>query len=274
MTRVSFRQLAATLLLLPSLAAAENPTLRVCYESDYFPPYFNGKDEVPKSSPGLVIEHLLLPAAHSAGFEVALYRRPWNRCMHDMQNNLTDAILPAAWTPERESWGRFPGPERDRAGGVDPRYADWAVNYQIIVAHDSRLTWDGQRFGHLQQGVGAPLGHLSSQRLQQLGALRSGNLRPETALNMIVRQRLDGYVLEALIARAFINKAGLQEQLTVLPTPLFKTDWYVPVTHTFYAAHGQQVWRFWEQLVRQRQLLEASLRRQLETEAAQAAPLP
>ena len=79
---------------------------------------------------------------------------------------------------------------------------------------------------------------------------------------------------QILIARAFINKAGLQEQLTVLPTPLFKTDWYVPVTHTFYAAHGQQVWRFWEQLVRQRQLLEASLRRQLEAEAVQAVPLP
>lgn len=272
MTKQLLRLFVAALPFLTLPAQADEPTLRICYEADEFKPYFNGVDQVPTSNPGLVIEQLLMPAAANAGFSLKLYRRPWNRCMNDMQNNLTDAILPATWTPERESWGRYPGPVRNQAGGVDPAYADWPVNYMIIVARDSPLEWDGSRFHNLKHGLGSPLGHLANQRLEQLGALQSSNIRPVTALNMIIHQRLDGYVLEELIARALINQSGLQAQLKILQPPLFKADWYVPVTHKFYAAQPDRVWLFWENLVEQRRKFETQLRDQLGADATTAAP--
>jgi len=274
MTKHLLRLLAAALPWLPAIAQAEQPKLRICYESAEFKPYFNGTDEVPATDPGLVIEQLLLPAAARAGLTLELYRRPWNRCLNDMQNNLTDAIFPAAWTAERESWGRFPGPERNQASGVDPAYADWPVKYMIIVARDSTLEWDGSRFLNLQRGLGAPLGHLSSQRLQQLGALQSSNIKPETALNMILHQRLDGYVLEELTAQALINQSGLQEQLKVLQPPFYLTDWYVPVTHKFYAAQPERVWLFWESLVEQRHNLEIQIHGPAPAETTAVEPPP
>lgn len=263
MTKHLLRLLAVALLWLPISAQADLPTLRICYEADEFQPYLNGVDQVPASNPGLMIEQLLMPSATQAGFRLELYRRPWNRCVSDMQNTLTDAILPAAWTKERESWGRFPGPERNQTGRVDRTYAIWPVRYSIIVARDSPLEWDGNKFSNLQHGLGAPLGHLASQRLEELGALQSSSIRPKTALNMILHQRLDGYVLEELIAQALINQNGLQAQLKTLQLPLLQTDWYVPVTHKFYAAQPDRVWLFWENLVEQRRKFETHLREQM-----------
>lgn len=264
---------AVALFLLPFTVLAETATLRMCYDSAEFQPYFNGKDQVPAANPGLAIEQLVMPAAARAGFQLELYRRPWNRCMDDMQNNRTDAILPAAWTPERESWGRFPGPQRSLAKGVDPLYSSWAVNYTIIVAYDSPLQWDGSSFHNLQRGLSAPLGHLANERLQQMGVLQSGSIKPETALNMILHQRLDGYVMEQLICQSLIRQNGLQDKLKILQPPLFQADWYVPVTHQFYATHAEQVWRFWEGLVEQRRQLEPQLQQQLQQQAMNAKPM-
>jgi len=268
MTKHLLRLFAALLPWLPVAAQAEMTTLRICYESAEYKPYLNGVDAVPASNPGLIIEQLLIPSATQAGFRMELYRRPWNRCVSDMQNNLTDAILPAAWTTERESWGRFPGPVRNQTGRVDPAYAIWPVRYSIIVARDSTLEWDGNKFSNLQHGLGAPLGHLATQRLKELGVLQSSNIKPETAFNMILHQRLDGYVLEELIAQALINQNGLQAQLKTLQQPLFETEWYVPVTHKFYAAQPDQLWLFWENLRAQRSKTETQLREQLVNNSA------
>lgn len=266
------RLLAAAMLLLPLAAQAETVKMRLCYESAEFKPFFNGTDQVPKNNPGLAIEHLTLPAASAAGIELELYRRPWNRCMSDMQNNLADATLPTAWAPERESWARFPGPERDTAAGIDPAFSIWKVGYSIIVAHDSPLEWDGNQFHNMQRGLGAPLGHVSNDRLKQMGALQSSNIRPDAALNMITHGRLDGYVLENFVSHSLILQSGLQAQFKVLPIPLFMAEWYVPVNHQFYAEHPEQVWHFWEALVEQRKKLEPQLREQLSARTVTANP--
>ena len=260
MTKRLLRLLAAAMLYLPFAVQAETVKLRLCYESAEFQPFFNGTDQVPQKNPGLAIEHLAMPAASAAGFELELYRRPWNRCISDMQNNLADGILPTAWSPDRESWARFPGPERDTAGGIDRAFSNWEVSYSIIVASNSNLDWDGNQFNNLQRGLGAPLGHITNDRLKQMGALQSSNIRPEAAMKMILHERLDGYVLENFVSLSLIRQTGLQAQLKVLPTPLLKAEWYVPVTHQFYAAHSAQVWRFWEALVEQRKIIEPQLK--------------
>ena len=95
-----------------------------------------------------------MPAASTAGLKLELYRRPWKRCMDAMQNNQTDAILPAAWTPERQRWGRFPGTQRDLAKGA---YSYWTLKYTTIVASDSSLQWDGRNFHNLQRGIKGPV---------------------------------------------------------------------------------------------------------------------
>ena len=77
-----------------------------------------------------------------------------------------------------------------------------------------------------------------------MGVLQSANIRPETALNMIRNQRLDGYVLEQLNSQSLISQSGLQPHFKILQPPLFQADMYVPVTHPFYATHAEQVWRF------------------------------
>ena len=53
----------------------------------------------------------------------------------------------------------------------------------------------------------------------------------------------------------------LQEQLVLLPTPLLETEWHLPFSHPFYAAHGDVAERFWRALGEQREKHGDELRR-------------
>ena len=53
----------------------------------------------------------------------------------------------------------------------------------------------------------------------------------------------------------------LQEQLVLLPKPLLETEWHLPFSHPFYAAHGDVAERFWRALGEQREKHGDELRR-------------
>lgn len=251
--------------LLPGLAVGETSTLRLCYEIAAMSPYMNGVNQVPESDRGLMIEELLQPAAEAAGLRLELQRQPWKRCIKQLQDNQVDGIFPSGWTAERSNWARFPGPDRDAIDAVDRRYRIWDIQYPIIVARNSQLRWDGRQFANLKHGLGAPLGYITNQQLEQMGALSRSNISLETAINMIDAGRLDGYVAEAVLADRMIAQSGLQDQLTTLELPFSQADLYVPLSRDFYASHPEQAWRFWQALGQARQRLEPQLRDSLES---------
>lgn len=236
-------------LTLPAFAAPW-PTIRLCYESVALVPYASAPAD--KRGPGLILE-LLESAAQQAEVRLQLHQQPWKRCIHEMHQGGTDGIFVAIWQPDRDAWGRFPGRDPRLGTAVDPARAVWPVQYVVIGRAGGRLSWDGQRFSGVRHGVGAPLGYVVSQRLQELAVLAGGSMAPSKALRMVAAGRLDGYVLEREIALDLLDQLQLQEELVLLPTPLLEAEWYLPFSHPFYAAHADIVERFWRTLGEQRE---------------------
>lgn len=247
--------LLLALLLLPACALAERPLLRICYESDDSMPFWT---DAQQAQPGLLVE-LVQAAAEQAELRLEFQRKPWKRCLMQLQNGQSDGIFAAIWQADRDTWGQFPGrdPQHDRP--VDRDYRLWQADYPIITRIDSPLQWDGQQFSGLHYGLSAPLGYIASQRLQALGVLATASHSAEKALKLVTLGRLDGYVIERQIGNTHIHKLGLQPNLKVLPIPLLEADWYLPLSHRFTEQHPELAQRLWQALREQRQRQEAEL---------------
>ena len=247
--------LLLALLLLPACALAERPLLRICYESDDSMPFWT---DAQQAQPGLLVE-LVQAAAEQAELRLEFQRKPWKRCLMQLQNGQSDGIFAAIWQADRDTWGQFPGrdPQHDRP--VDRDYRLWQADYPIITRIDSPLQWDGQQFSGLQYGLSAPLGYIASQRLQALGVLANTSQNAEKALKVVARGYLDGYVIERQIGNTHIRKLGLQASLRMLPIALFQADWYLPLSHPFVDQHPELAQRFWQALREQREHREVEL---------------
>lgn len=257
--RLLLLSLLGCLLAIP--ACAENwPRLRLCYELGGLPPYTSPPDGAPLEQPGLIIE-LIQQAAYQARLRLDLHQQPWKRCVHEVQRGTSDGLFIAVWQADRDAWGRYPGRDPQRQSPVDTNQRLWRVEYPIIVRTGSALQWDGQRFTGVQHGIGAPLGYATSQRLRELGVLSSESLAQAKALRLVAAGRLDGYVLEREIALALIDSLQLKGQLMFLPQPLLETNWYLPLSHQFYATHPELAEGLWQALSAQRERLGADLSR-------------
>lgn len=243
------------LTLLPTFAFAEHPRLRICYENEDSMPFWTDAEQ---ANPGLLVE-LVQSAAQQADLHLELQRQPWKRCIMQLQSGQSDGIFAAIWQADRDTWGQFPGRDPEHQRAVDRDYRLWQADYPIITRIDSSLQWNGQQFSGLQHGLSAPLGYIASQRLQALGVHAKVNQSAEKALQLVALGRLDGYVIERQIGNTHIRKLGLQSDLTMLPVPLLKADWYLPLSHQFTRQHPQQAQRFWQALRDQRLRQEADL---------------
>lgn len=258
----SWRLLVLPLLgsLLVTPVRAENwPQLRLCYENQDLSPYTSAPVGASADHPGLILE-LIERAAYSARLQLVLHRQPWKRCIHEVRQGVSDGLFVAVWRADRDTWGRFPGRTPDGSAPVDPGRSLWPVEYRVIVRPDSPLQWDGRSFQGVRHGIGAPLGYAVGEYLQSLGVLANESLAPATALKLVAAGRLDGYVLESELGLALIAREGLQGRLAQLPLPLVRADWYLPLSHQFYAAHPERAERLWQAIGEQRQQRSAELR--------------
>jgi len=246
-------------LLLPTAAVAGTPvTLRICYEINDSLPFSGGATQSDQSDQGLLYD-LIMSAAKQADVHIELQRQPWKRCILQLQQGQVDGIFAAIWQADRDSWGQFPGREVKTNAPVQRTYRLWQVDYPIIRRNGSPLEWDGQQFSGTKNGLSAPLGYVANQRLAALGVLAKPTYSAEIALKMVAVDRLDGFVLERQVAQTYIRNLGLQQQLSFLPEPLLKADWYLPLSHQFYRQHPEVAQRFWQALAEQREARSAEL---------------
>ncbi|MBA4709217.1 transporter substrate-binding domain-containing protein [Aquitalea magnusonii] len=90
--------LALSLLLMPCIALATEPSRTIILECDYLPSICNQPDE---PSPGLMIE-IGSEAIRRAGYMPQTKIRPWNRAMREVIDSNNAIIIYFARTPERE----------------------------------------------------------------------------------------------------------------------------------------------------------------------------
>jgi polar amino acid transport system substrate-binding protein len=243
----------ALLLLLPWTSMADSGAIpfRVCYENQEYMPF----TRMVASDDDLVIGHygvlpdLVLLASQNLDLKPKFIAMPWKRCIRMMQLGKVDTIYAAIWQASREIWGVFPM----REGEIYEPARLWRVKYSIFTSRTSALQWDGSRFDKVKSGVAAPPGYVPYERLNKLGVLPVQNLLPHEAFPLLVKNRLDGYVIEQSIGHNIAHKLGLSDKLRTLETDFMVVDWYMPVSHQWFRQNPELTVRFWHALGRVRE---------------------
>ncbi|WLQ14764.1 transporter substrate-binding domain-containing protein [Hahella aquimaris] len=244
--------LAIGLLLLQGLwtptALAEPPPIRICYESDPMPPYSLSDADALRDRAG-VLPELIRISAERVGLLYKFYRRPWKRCIRDLEENRLDALFAAIWLKEREAWGVYPNIN----GELDASRRLWSSIYPIFVANNSKLQYSNGEFQGLKFGVGAPVGYVAYQKLERMGVLAPSSLTPDIGFELLTRNRLDGYVIDQSIGRTLAKNMGLSDAITTLPEPFLISDWYLVISHKFYEERSQDSETLWNALTQTRE---------------------
>lgn len=225
-------------------APAKAMDIRICYESQEFIPYVLGSDAVPKTHRGTLVDKVY-QAAQNTEHNPVLYRRPWKRCIKDLQSGHADAIFPVVWMTQREQWGRFPKDERNR---LDQTRVLHSGNYRIFASTASKVQFNGKTFSNLSSGIGAPLGYVVYQKLKKDGVLSPIDLDVEQGFNLLLHNRLDGYVLEEQIGDRLIKRHGWQEKIKKLDKPYHVSHFYLLFSHAFFSQHPKVAQQLWAQL--------------------------
>jgi len=182
------------LLLLCRPVFAHSPLL-LCYE-------LQEKSTV-ETSLGVGLEQIfefqakiVADALQSLAVPYQLQRLPWRRCLAAVSRGELDGVIGVGWTAERDQAYHFPRSELE----PDPTKRLLHLSYSIYTRYDSPLQWDGQQLTGIAHGLAAPKGYVAEQRLQQLGVWRELDATLDSGIDLVLKHRLDGYVLPDEVA--------------------------------------------------------------------------
>jgi polar amino acid transport system substrate-binding protein len=108
----SLNYLFIIILMFSSAVFAKPQTLLFCYEDKDIAPMFLGVgQEVPIDKPGASIEVLRKLDAELDSVKVEFVRKPWRRCLNDLEFNKVDAVI-ASYRQGRERIAAYPFNEK------------------------------------------------------------------------------------------------------------------------------------------------------------------
>lgn len=243
-------------------ASSVQQEITICYEDQKYLPYVQPVPVEQRGKPPIlgrlgVIPDLVITATQTLGLQVNFVNLPWKRCIREIENSAVDAIFAAIWLPERDRWGRFP----KVSGELDETLYLLKLKYQVYVNSSSALSWDGQQFSGVKNGVSAPLGYVANKRLEQLGVLPKKSFLPREGLNLVALNRLDGYVVDEAIGNHIIAESKLASNVRALEKSFMKADLYMPVSHRWYEQNPELTKKLWVAL---KQVREAQIQKILQ----------
>jgi polar amino acid transport system substrate-binding protein len=220
----------------------KDPAIHFCYEAADQLPYVGPIG--PQGRPGILIE-LIQQAAKDAGLRPSFTRRPWKRCMFNLKAGQSDGIFAVVWQAERDGWGHFPKTE---SGTLEREWRLWTARYYVYAHKESTLSWDGEKFEGLSFGVSSPLGYVINKRLVDMKVASTESHSVEEGFSLLKLNRLDAYVIDELAGDKQVARLDAKDVLIKHPIPFYKSDWYLPLSHSFVARYPRQAEMFWQSL--------------------------
>ena len=208
------------------------PTLKICHEARNYPPYIYQEENQVK---GLLTD-IIKTAAENAIVAVQFDAKPWNRCQRDVKAGNSHALFAMIKTPLREQEYAFPN---DKNGHL------WTATYPFFIKQTSTFS---QTDYLPNKGLGAPLGYVVWQELNQRGWLSPFQYDPELGLNMVAQGKLDGYVVERLIGLHLLNESQLSDFVKPSIEQLLDAVWYLPFNKRFYKKNTHLVQQIWHEI--------------------------
>ncbi|WP_317205229.1 transporter substrate-binding domain-containing protein [Janthinobacterium sp.] len=244
---VFFRAALLALSCCCAAARAEDVALRVAYEDKDTPDYAGAAAPAPPH-PAALLAMLGQLRGRIPELRLVLSRKPWPRCLSDLESGAADAVLAGSATPQRLALGALPM----RAGRPDRRYRLASRSYSLYKRKDAALAWDGRRFRDLEGRLGVMRGYAIGADLNALGIPVSEVDLQENAFRMLLAGRLGGVV--QLSAEADHLLAGNAEfgRIAKVAPPVAVKDYYLLISRGFQAEHPRLARRIWAALAEMR----------------------
>lgn len=256
------RRLACALVLLPVgvpalwprhvhaqlLAKGGGIEFRIAFE-DKDSPDHTGTSTVPTENPGIIVEMVqMLPASLGGEIRVLLLRRPWARCLAELETGQVDAIFSSSFKPERMKIGLYPmkNGQPDRALRIDTK------SYKLYTRADAGLSWDGQRFTGPERPLElvAMRGYAIIDELRKLPGVSVSEVdRAEVAFRMLLAGRAHGFAQLSEAADHVLRKTPeFARAIVKLEPPLMSKDYFLQISHAFHKRHPKLSARIWQAL--------------------------
>lgn len=190
---------------------------------------------------GLNIE-LLNRAAKQLHLQFIYQGMPWKRCLAQLKSNEVQGAIGASFKAERLEMGVYPGtakPDASKRLNFD--------RYVVIRRRDSKVSWDGKSFQHLDGPVGIQLGYSIGDHLKSLGVpVDDGSQRPNELLLKLIAGRIPAAaMLDGEASTSLNNDPKLLAQVEVLPTPLTEKPYFLMLSHAFVKSQPQLAQNIW-----------------------------
>lgn len=235
------------LTLLPSLANAAD--VKVCLENIAYPPLIHGTDEVPEITPGTALEIAQL-AAKRSGINLHFIRRPWARCLKMVKEGQIEALLPSIKTSERSKAFQFPNSNEEYIVT-----APYHIFYPAISSHYDYLETLAASNNkgtlspvELKYGLSAQYGYVARAELAKLGLLAKQDYDLDLALNMIAKNKLDGFVVMKSVGMHKAELLNLKRHIAVTAEPFMKEKLFLVFNRQYYKNNSEQINQFWQNI--------------------------
>lgn len=239
---IAIDRIVIALVLMISATSVHAKDIKICHEANYYPPYIysNGLDAV-----GILVDII----DHTSGVttkSIELYSNSWSRCKEDVIAGRAHALFAMVHTKERETLFAFPPNDKLDAWHM------WLAQYPIFIPSDTELDINSYQ---PDKGIGAPLGYVVWDHLQQKNWLSPFEYEPTEGLLTLSRKRLDGYVVERLIGLNLIKDNNLTTTVKMSKHSLLDTKWYLPFNKAFYHDNKNTVHLVWKNMAKARDLI-------------------
>ena len=236
------------LLLGQGSAVAQVVEFHVAYEDKDSADHTKSTIEIPEH-PGIMVEMVRLIETRVPNLRITFSRKPWARCLVELERGAVDAIFSSSFKPERLKIGVYPMKD----GKDDRRYRIDTKSYSLYKLSDAAGTWDGKRFDNLRQGVLAIRGYSIIDDLKKLGVAVKEVNRADDGFRMLLAGRADGFAHLTEFGDYVLKKSPEFAGIVKVAPPIMTKDYYLQVSHQFYAKQPALVPVIWKTLAEIRQ---------------------
>jgi polar amino acid transport system substrate-binding protein len=235
------------LFILPWLSYAKTP-VSVCYEIENLAPFISADNQ-----PEGILVDMLDSAVATLELELQYVRAPWLRCQKMVLDNGAQATLVMIWSPERGEKFRFP--DHHIGSKNSSRYL-WLSQYPVFSLETKPFS--------LQQyqpryGIGAPLGYIVEQWLQDKGWLSPYKVGADMGFQRVLDGKLDGYSVERQVGMLHLHRLQLADKIVPSGDNLLTEKWFLVFNNKFYQQHSTLIEQLWSNLEAARHIAEAGV---------------
>ncbi len=231
-----------------AVAGALAVEFRVAYEDVDSPDHTGSTAEVPPN-PGILVEMVAQLPGRVPQLHVSFVRRPWVRCLAELEAGSVDAVFSSSYKPERTRIGVYPMKD----GKPDRRLRIDTKSYSLFKRKDNALDWDGGRFAQLDDGLVAVRGYAVVDDLKALSVPVTEVNSVDSAFRMVLMGRVDGFAHLTEFGEHFLRTHPDFSPVVRHGPPIVTRDYYLMVSKQFHAQNGALVQDIWNALAAIRQ---------------------